>query len=606
MFLYVHEILKEILFTIEFQEHHIKQFTDYCREVFSDNTANLNNFTQFERNYREKTPIWWYTYECFLYSMLNRALRTMDVEIITKLGFFINDLHRHIEQLHLEQFGGHHSSEVFTVYRGQGLSKTNFDQIMKTKGGLMSFNNFLSTSKDRDVSRMFAESNQSNPDLTGILFVMTIDPATSLTPFASINNVSHFQDTEDEVLFSMHTVFRIGEIKSMDENNPLWQVHLTLSSDNDQELRTLTERIREDIFPDSKGWHRLGMLLLKMGEPKKAQQVYEVMLEQTTDDYEKAGIYGQLGRTTYKEGKYEEAIKLYEKSHEIYQKILPPKHINFAASYANIGLVYDEMGEYSKALSSHETALEIQQKSLPSNHPVLATSYNNIGAAYEKMGEYSKALSSHEKALEIQQKSLPPNHPDLAASYNNIGAVYYKMGEYSKPLPFFGKAVEIWQNFLPPNHPDLAASYNNIAVLYYNMGEYSKALPFCEKAFEIRQKSLSSNHPDLALSYNNVGMIYYNVSKYSKALSFHEKALEIREKSLPSNRPDLAVSCNNIGLVYDKMSEYWKALSFYERATNIEECSVPSNQPYMHEYRRNLDLIIKKIVEETCFSKKEK
>jgi tetratricopeptide (TPR) repeat protein len=600
------QILKEILLSIEFEEQHIKQFTNYCREVFASNTGDLNNFTQFEQKYREKTPIWWYTYECFLYPMLNRALRIMDMEIIIKLGFFISDLHRHIERLHLEQFGDHHSREAFTVYRGQGLSKTDFDQIMKTKGGLMSFNNFLSTSKDRCVSLMFAESNQINPDLVGILFVMTIDPATSSTPFASINNVSHFQDVEEEVLFSMHTVFRIREIKSMGENNRLWQVDLTLSSDNDQELRALTERMHVEIFPDSKGWHRLGMLLLKMGQPEKAQQVYEVMLEQATDDYQKAGIYGQLGRTIYNQGEYEEAITFYEKSHEIYEKILPPNHINLAASYNNIGLVYDGMGEYSKALTYYEKALEIQQKSLPLYHSTLAVFYNNISTAYRKMGKYSKALSSHEKALEIQQKSLPSNHPDLAASYNNIGLVYYKMGEYSKALPFFEKALEIWQTFLPSNHPDLAMSYNDISLVYAGMGEYSKALTFCEKAFEIQQKALPSNHPDLALSYNNIGMVYYNMCKCSKALSSHEKALEIRQKSLPSNHPDLASTYNNIGEIYRNMGDYWKALSFFERATDIGECSLPPTHPDLYVYRGNLDLIIRKIVTNMYFSKKEK
>ena len=52
------------------------------------------------------------------------------------------------------------NSQSFTVYRGQGLSKTDFDQLIKTKGGLMSFNNFLSTSINRKISLEFAEVMQ--------------------------------------------------------------------------------------------------------------------------------------------------------------------------------------------------------------------------------------------------------------------------------------------------------------------------------------------------------------------------------------------------------------------------------------------------------------
>ena len=41
---------------------------------------------------------------------------------------------------------------------------------------------------------------------------MTIDPSISATPFANVKNVSYFQE-EEEILFSMHSVFRIGQVK---------------------------------------------------------------------------------------------------------------------------------------------------------------------------------------------------------------------------------------------------------------------------------------------------------------------------------------------------------------------------------------------------------
>jgi Tfp pilus assembly protein PilF len=385
----------------------------------------------------------------------------MDADVIIQMGFFIGDLHRHIDQLHNEQFNGQNSGESFTVYRGQGMSKLEFEQMMKTKGGLISFNNFLSTSKDRKVSLKFANDAVTNPDLVGILFVMTIDPTKSTTPFASIADVSYFKG-EDEVLFSMHTVFRISEITPMGGNHRLYQVELTLTSDNDKDLRQLTDRIREETFPDNEGWFRLGLVLLKMGQFDKAEQVYEILLEQTTEEREKSPIYHQLGSIKDDQGEYKEAITFYEKSLEIDKKILPPNHLNLASSYNNIGGTYSKMREYSKALSYYEKDLEISQKSLPPNHPDLASSHNNIGAVYDGMGDYSKALLSYEKALQIQQQSLPPNHPSLGSSYNNIGMLYEHMGNYSKARSFYERAVEIGQQSLPPTHPNLQQRRKNL------------------------------------------------------------------------------------------------------------------------------------------------
>ncbi|CAF1565532.1 unnamed protein product, partial [Adineta steineri] len=481
------QILKEILFTITFEDKHFKEFITYCREVFVENEYELHNIEKLERDYHDQRPIWWYTYQSFLYSMLNQSLRLMDVDIILRMGFFMNDLHRDIQRLHSEQFHGEQSNKTFTVYRGQCLSKEAFTEMTNTKGGLLSFNNFLSTSKDRDVSLLFAPQVATNPDLVGVLFVISINPTHSTTPFACVSDVSYFH-TEDEVLFSMHTVFRIGDIHSMDGNNHLYEVNLALTNNNDEDLRALTDRIRQETFPNSTGWYRLGELLIKMGQFTKAQEVYEVLLNQTTNESEKAPIYYQLG-----------CIKF-------------------------------NQGEYQEALSSHKAALTIRQQLLPSNHLYLGDSYHRIGIVYYSMGDYPKALSYYEKAFAIRQQSFPPNHPDLSHSYSNIGGVHHKMGDYSKALSYYEKALAIRQQSLPSNHPDLGASYNNIGLVYYNMGDYPKALAYYETALVIKQQSLPSNHPHLAISYNNIGLAHYNMGDYTKALSYYEKTLAINQQ----------------------------------------------------------------------------
>ena len=90
-----------------------------------------------------------------------------------------------------------------------------FDQLVKMKGGLLSFNNFLSTSLDRQVSEGFAFETIETSSLIGILFVMKIDPSISSTPFANIRCVSASQ-TEENILFSIYSVFRIEQIKQID------------------------------------------------------------------------------------------------------------------------------------------------------------------------------------------------------------------------------------------------------------------------------------------------------------------------------------------------------------------------------------------------------
>ncbi|CAF1176679.1 unnamed protein product [Adineta steineri] len=522
------QIFKEILLEMEHDHKQaIKILAVYYRKFYHDNMAQLNIINEFEHNYRQEKAIWWYTRECFTYEILNRALRTLDADTIINMGFFIHDLHQQIVQLHEQQLP-YYRGKLLVVYRGQGLLKTDFDKLKKTKGGLMSFNSFLSTTNDQDVSFMFAESALGNPDMVGILFIMTIDPRVSSTPFASIKEVSYFKGDEKEILFSMHTVFRVGTIKQMGNNDRLYQTELQLTADDDKQLQQLAECISKEVVGTT-GWQRLGELLLKTGHFNEAEELYKVLLEKPSSKSDKA---------------------LY---------------------YNNLGVVKDHQGDYEKAVDYYKKALEIKIKTLPANHPDLAISYSNIGSVYYNMEEYLKALSFYEKTLRINEKIPLENHSSLATAYNNIGLVYSNMGEYSRALSFYQKALEIEEKVLPANHPDLATSYNNIGLVYSNMEVYSKALTFYEKAFRIYEKTLPANHPLLGTSYNNIASVYVYMRDYSKALSFYEKAVGIREKTLPTNHPDLAASYSNIGSVYVHMGEYWKTLSFYEKDLRIYE-----------------------------------
>ncbi len=104
---------------------------------------------------------------------------------------------------------------------------------------------------------------------------MKIDPSIKSTPFTSLEKISYYPE-EKEILFSMHSVFRMDGIQPLEDL--LWQVKLILTSDTDEQLARVTEHLREQIKKET-GWYGLGYLMAKMGEFDRAEEIYTLLTE---------------------------------------------------------------------------------------------------------------------------------------------------------------------------------------------------------------------------------------------------------------------------------------------------------------------------------------
>jgi hypothetical protein len=48
---------------------------------------------EFEMDYSSENALWWYSRDSFLYGMLNKALRTQDIDTLFLFRFFIRDIY---------------------------------------------------------------------------------------------------------------------------------------------------------------------------------------------------------------------------------------------------------------------------------------------------------------------------------------------------------------------------------------------------------------------------------------------------------------------------------------------------------------------------------
>jgi tetratricopeptide (TPR) repeat protein len=487
------QLLKENILTIKYNhDMEIQQLVDYCRPHFEKDEDEIRRIIDLEQNYGEHTPIWWYTLESFLYGMLNHALRTFDIDILVKMGFFIQDLHEQIKQRH-SNF--RIVKNPLTVYRGQGMFNNEFEKLQKNaNGGFLSFNSFLSTSIEKSVAKHFACYNLNDEDRKAILFEIELDTSISSVPFTSVKDLSAVPG-EEEILFSMSTVFRIGEIKEIEKG--LWKVNLSLTSDRDPLLKRLTDHMRISLGSGN-GWRRLGQLMIKLGQFDKAMEIYKILLKTVDldDKTETAFLHNQLGYVFKQKDKLEEAFSHYQQALKINRTYMSDTDARLSSIYSNMGGIMKKLGDANEALKYYELVLKIDLAASKPNPLEIAIDHNNIGSVLDDQGKYPNALKSYEEALNIKLTHLPPHHPSLASTYSNIGLIHRKMGDCSTALSFYEKTLQIQQKSLPSNHPSFVVTYGKLATVLEELRRYQEAIEYAQQAVKIANQVFGSSDPE--------------------------------------------------------------------------------------------------------------
>ncbi|CAF0845836.1 unnamed protein product [Adineta steineri] len=569
------QLLKDTFLKIEDEDRtkEMKELITFLRDEYANRNFELKLIADFEKNYDCNSSVKWYSKELFIYSTLNTALRTQDIDIIVKMGFFIRDLHRQIVQLQSS------TTNIIpsTVYRGQRMLSTEFEKLKNSKGSLLSFNNFLSTSKDEAMPRALAESSSQVACMIGILFEIKIDPSNISSSFAAIDGISQFPD-EEEILFSMNTVFRIDDMQFID--NRLWKVYLTLTSDTDEQLQRVIGSFRQELGVGT-GQQQLAHLMMKLDKNDIAEKIYSELRKFTTTDNwkELALIYNQLGSIDVAKGSYETALSFFKKTADIEKQFLSANDPSLAVTYNNIAETYHSMKNFSTALDFHGKALRIYQEYHPQNYLLLAATHNNIAVVHKSMGNYQKARLMYQKAIEVAENDGIPNHPKLATIYENLASLHTLFYEYHEALSFYEKALEINKKTLPPNHTSLLITYNNMVSAYTSMGKYSDALLLFQQTLEVPLTQLDEDDPLSAVIYINIGLAYLEMGNDSEAWLYYQKALEIQKKNDPDNNLDMVTTYCNIGDFYRTKREFHQAFSFYHKAREIEEKCLPPTHP---------------------------
>ncbi len=150
------------------------------------------------------------------------------------------------------------------------------------------------------------------------------------------------------------------------------------------------------------------------------------------------------GNKLFEEGKYEEAVKAYEKILEEFPDVYIVNK--------NIGNCYFKQEKYEKAEEYYRKVLE----KAPSESGVMLA----IGNSYTNRGENEKALEWYRK-IEFEKLDDP-------IVLYNVGTNFYNNSQFKEAFKYYKKAIEIQDDFLD-------AIYQ-LGLCYLNLSQHQDAI----------------------------------------------------------------------------------------------------------------------------------
>ncbi|UJR20224.1 hypothetical protein I4U23_023355 [Adineta vaga] len=203
----------------------MEDFIEFCEREYPIYKEHMG---KFKTTYNSKNVLTWYTNpESCISRIVSRSCASLNLEVFSKVSFILRDMDLSVKEHHVKNLAENRFQSGFTVYRGRKICRTELNQFEKEEGFFVT-RNFLSTSLNKNVSKMFAGEGLDNNDEVSALIRMRIEYIDAKSKaFASLyGNEGKILD-EAEVILSMGMVFRVESCKQTGKRlKKIWKIRM--------------------------------------------------------------------------------------------------------------------------------------------------------------------------------------------------------------------------------------------------------------------------------------------------------------------------------------------------------------------------------------------
>ncbi len=201
-------------------------------------------------------------------------------------------------------------------------------------------------------------------------------------------------------------------------------------------------------------------------------------------------LWGLMGNTYFKMGKYERALAYYAMALSI-----NPRN---SSVHNDLGNLYFKRNRFGPALQTYERALKLT----PGNYVI----HHNKGLILSSLGRFEESLESFDKALEL--------NPDFEIGWKDKGVALANIERYSEAIPCFEKAIEINGE---------SEAWFEMGRSYFNQQRYEDAYHTVEKA--------SKYYPNNHSIFTGMARCLIELNRFQDAEEALKKAIKLDDSN---------------------------------------------------------------------------
>ena len=261
-----------------------------------------------------------------------------------------------------------------------------------------------------------------------------------------------------------------------------------------------------------------------------------------------ASVRETIGLVLLELGVFDQSWPELERTVALQREELGSDHPATLHSFNQLGRLSYKLGRYQEAAQVHLEVFEKQQRILGSEDPETLWTMYHLAKALDKLGAWQQAESLYHENIEIRRRVLGPEHVDTLVAVNSLALFLGVRGMVDEAERLQRENLDSLSRIAGADHPDTLRAWGNLAAILNLRGAHDLAEALCAEAIPRLERVLGPEHPETLAMRSEMGVALRGLDRSLEAEAVDRGVLEARERTLGAGHPDTVDSRVQLGL----------------------------------------------------------